>query len=174
MDYGEYSKRRLKNEERMGVMMLDMLTRSYGDAVNALGDRLKDVKYVKRDSALLSSICKRLIKAVFETAPGTPADLAAQIIRQSRDFHLVIERKAVVRRQDECVMPIADEWQFVQITLDARCSICLKDDRQCRECGVRKLLRRYLDEPDPGCLSGCGYSGVKLSDSKQLNKQERL
>lgn len=85
-----------------------------------------------------------------------------------------LERRSVVKKMEEVVMPMDDEWQFIHITLDSRCGICLKTSSECRDCKVRALLRRYVDEPEPEISGACGFMGVDLSDSKKLNRQERL
>lgn len=171
MDYPEYKKRRLRNEERLAVMKLDMLTRSFGEAVCALENRLKGYKYTKRDLCMVVSVCKKLVR---EALGESPQDIAAQILRQSRDYCMGLERRSVVKKMEEVVMPMDDEWQFIHITLDSRCGICLKTSSECRDCKVRALLRRYVDEPEPEISGACGFMGVDLSDSKKLNRQERL
>lgn len=171
MDYPEYKKRRLRNEERLAVMQLDMLTRSFGEAVCALENRLKGYKYTKRDPNCVLSICKKLVR---EALGESPQDIAAQIMRQSRDFRFALERISPVRKMEECVMTLEDEWKLIHITLDSRCKICLKTGEECRKCEVRKLLRKFVDEPEPGSLTECGYMGCDLSDSKKLNRQERI
>lgn len=174
MDYLEYKKRRLRNEERLAVMQLDMLGRSFEDAVRALGGRLANVKNVKRDLGMMRYICNRLVRATLETDPGVPGEIAAHILRQSRDFRFSLERISPVRKMEECVMTLEDEWKLIHITLDSRCGICLKTGEECRRCKVRALLRKFVDEPEPGSLTECGYQGCDLSDSKKLNRQERL
>lgn len=174
MDYSEYKKRRLNNAERLAVMQIDMLARSFDNAIGVLEGRLSGVKGVKRDAGMLRYICRRLVREAIETAPGVPADIAAQILRQSRDFRFGLERISPVRKMEECVMTLEDEWQLIQITLDSRCKLCLKDGEECRRCKIRALLRKFVDEPEPGSLTECGYMGCDLSDSKKLNKQERL
>lgn len=171
MDYPEYKNRRLRNEERLAVMKLDMLTRSFGEAVCALENRLSGYKYAKRDLNCVLSICKKLVRI---SLGESPQDIAAQIIRQSRDYCLGLERRSVTRRQEEVVMPLKDEWQFIHITLESRCGICLKTPAECRDCKIRALLRRYADEPEPMIAGECGYMGHDLSDSSKMNKQERL
>lgn len=174
MDYPEYKKRRLNNAERLAVMQLNMLSRSFADAISVLEGRLANVKGVKRDAGMLKYICNRLVRETLETAPGVPADIAAQIIRQSRDFRFGLERISPVRKMEECVMTLEDEWKLIQIALDSRCKLCLKSGEECRRCKIRALLRKFVDEPEPGSLTECGYMGCDLSDSKKLNKQERL
>lgn len=174
MDYPEYKKRRLRNEERLAVMQLDMLGRSFETAVSALGGRFEQVKNVKRDVGMMKYICNRLVRAALETDPGVPGEIAAQIMRQSRDFRFALERISPVRKMEECVMTLEDEWKLIHITLDSRCKICLKTGEECRKCEVRKLLRKFVDEPEPGSLTECGYMGCDLSDSKKLNRQERI
>lgn len=173
MEYKEYARRRLMNHERLAVMTLDMLSRSFAEQVEKLLPRLcaNGVKGIKRDLGMMAHICTRFVKGAME---GCPPDIAAQIIRQSRDFQMALERKSPVRKNEECVMPLEDEWQFVHIALESRCAICLKTGEECTRCGVRRLLRRYVDEPEPQILRECGFMGCDLSDSEKLNKQERL
>lgn len=170
-EYRQYARRTLRNEERQAVMHLDMLAASFFTAVERLGARLAGVKGVKRDVGMLRWICQRLVKeALRESEP----DVAAQILRQSRDWELGLQRRQVVKKHDEVVMPLEDEWQFVQIVLDSRCRLCLNDEAACRGCGIRKLLRRYADEPEPGAMTPCGYMHTEMGDNKKMNRQERL
>lgn len=171
MDYREYAKKRLRNEERVAIMTMDMLARSFEHNVDQLSRRLEGVKNVKRDLGMIRYICDRLMRAAIG---DSPAEIAEHLIRQSRDFQLGLERISPVRRMEEVVMPLEDEWQFVHICLESRCGLCLKTGEECRKCGVRKLLRKYVDEPEPGSLTECGFMGCDLGDSKKLNKQERL
>lgn len=174
MDYKEYKKRRLRNEERLAVMQIDMLGRSFDDAIRVLGGRLEHVKGVKRDLGMIRHICKRLVYEALNTDPGVPGEIAAQIIRQSRDFRFALERISPVKKMEECVMTLEDEWKLIHITLDSRCKLCLKSGEDCKRCEIRKLLRKFVDEPEPGSLTECGYQGCDLSDSQKLNKQERI
>ena len=173
-DYQVYKKRRLRNEERLAVMQIDMLGRSFEDAVRALSDRLARVKGVQRDLGMVRWVCRRLVHEALNTDPGVPEEIAAQIVRQSRAFRFGLERISPIRKMEECVMTLEDEWNMIQIVLDSRCGLCLKTGEECSRCGVRKLLRKFVDEPEPGVLTECGYMGCNLSDSKKLNKQERL
>lgn len=171
MDYKEYKAKRLTNEERLAIMSVDMIARSFEHNVGKLGRRLEGTKNVKRDLGMIRYICDRLLRAALG---DSPQEIADHLIRQSRDFILGLERVSPVRRTEEVVMPLEDEWQFVHICLESRCGICLKTGEDCRRCGVRKLLRKYVDEPEPGSLTECGFMGCDLGDSKKLNKQERL
>lgn len=173
MEYKEYAKRRLKNEERLAVMTMDMLSRSFAENIEKLLPRLNanGVTGIKRDLGMMAHICKRFVKGALE---GCPPDIAAQIIRQSQDFVMGLERRSPVRRMEECVMTLEDEWQLIHIVLESRCSICMKVGEECTRCGVRKLLRKFVDEPEPGIMTECGYMGCDLGDSEKLNKQERL
>lgn len=165
-------RKRLRSDERKAIMHLDMLGRSFGTAIGMMESRLEGVPYVKRDIGMLKYICMRLVSAALE---DESADTVAQILRQSRDFELHLERVSPVRRYEECVMPLEDEWQFVHICLESRCGICMKTDAEARNCEIGRLLRRYVDEPDPG-LMGCGFMGCDLSDGDglRMNKQKRL
>ena len=171
MDYKEYARRRLRAEERMAILKLDMLSRSFGSVVDALDKKLEGVKGVKRDLGMMRHILTRFME---ESLRDVPADQAAQLLRQSRDYRMSLERISAIPRPQEYVIGQEDVWQMIHITLDARCGICLKSGAEARNCGVRKLLRKYMDEPDPGCLTDCGYAGADVNDSKFMNKQERL
>lgn len=173
MDWAEYAKRRLTNEERAAVMHLDMLSKSFEYCVDKLARRLGGYRYTKRDLGMMRSTCRRVVEAALGE---NPEDLAKQILRQSRDFRLGLERISPVRKAEEVVMPLEDEWQLIHICLESRCGMCLMTEGECRTCRVRALLRRYCDEPEPGSLRGCGYQGCDLSDGdrKRMNRQERL
>lgn len=173
MDYQEYRRRRLNTEEREAILRLDMLGRSFGVAVDKLEGRLKGVKNVKRDLGMMKYILRHLLEGATE---DVPADQLEQTLRQSRDYRLNIERVSVQRPHEECVMPIEDEWQFVSLALEARCQMCLPSARDAKECRLRAMLRRYVDEPDPGCLTGCGYCRVRLDPDHggRMNKQKTV
>ena len=169
---GEARRKRLRGDERKGVMWLDMLGRSFGQAVGLLEGRLADDKYLKRDVGMMRHICMRLMK---QALAGETDDVAAQILRQSRDFELHLARVAAVKQHEEVTMPLEDEWQLIHICLESRCKICMKTDAECRACEIRRLLLRYVEEPDPG-LMGCGFMGCDLSDAdrSRMGKQKRL
>lgn len=175
-DWKEYAKRRLRNDERLAVMEMDMLSRSFAAAMAVLEPRLTagGVKGVKRDIGMLKYICERMLKETLNCQPGVPEEVAAHLVRQSRDFRFALERIAPVRKQEEVVMPLEDEWQFIQIVLESRCAMCLKTAGEVRSCQLRKLLRKYADEPQPGSMTECGFMNHVLGDSSKLNKQERL
>ena len=170
-DYKDYAARRLRPEERRGIMHMDMLSRSFRLAACDLGTRLADYKYLNRDLGTVQSVCRRLIEHAME---NVEPEMRAQVLRQSRDYTLGLERIAAARREEEVVMPMSDEWQFVSIVLDSRCSVCLKSGAESRQCRVRALLRKYADEPDPGAM-GCGYAGCQLSnDATKINRQAKI
>lgn len=170
-DYRDYAARRLRPEERRGIMHMDMLSRSFRLAACDLSKRLEGYRYLNRDLGAVESACRRMIEYA---AQGTDRGALEQVIRQSRDYALGLERIAAVHKEEECVMPMSDEWQFVSVVLDAKCSMCLKSGAESRQCRVRALLRKYADEPEPGAL-GCGYAGCQLSnDGDRINRQEKI
>lgn len=170
-EYKAYAAKRLRPEERNAIMHLDMLNRSFKMAVCDLSKRLEGYKYLKRDIGACSSACRRMIEYATQNCD---AEFIAQLLRQSRDYTIGLTRIAAARPEEECVMPLSDEWQFVSIVLDSRCSMCLKSGVESRQCKVRKLLRKYADEPDPGAMA-CGYAGCQLStDTNKINKQEKI
>lgn len=173
MDWEAYKRRRMNNEERAAVMHLDMLSRSFEYCLGKLAGRLAGYRYLKRDAAMVKSVCGRLRDAALGENPG---ELEQQIVRQSRDYRLGLERVSPIRRAEEVVMPLEDEWQLIHICLESRCGLCMMTAGESATCKIRALLRRYCDEPEPGMLRGCGYQGCDLSDGSRtrMNKQERL
>ena len=171
MDWKEYSRRRLREEERIGVMRLDAITRSFEAAVEPLHGKLAGERYVKRDVAC----AKKLIGKIRDAAlKDVPEDQRAVLMRQSRDYIITVAKIQVQRQMDEVIMPMDNEWQFVHIVLDSRCKICMATAGEARACGVRALLRRYTDEPEPLSAGECGFMGCDMGDSSKLNKQKRL
>ncbi len=168
----EEKRRRLRPEERAAIMHLDMLKKSYEYCAGQLQGRLGGYRYLKRDLGFMKHACNALID---EALKGEEPETADHIRRQSRDWRLGIERVSPVRRKDEVVMPIEDEWQMIHIVLESRCGLCLKGDGESAQCPIRKLLRKYCDEPESGTLRGCGYQGCDLNDNvKSMNRPERL
>lgn len=172
MDWKEYNKRRLREEERLGVMRLDAITRSFEAALEPLrGGKLAGEKYLNRDVACVKRIIGKIRDAALKEVPQDARDV---LMRQSRDYIVTVAKIQVQRQMDEVIMPMADEWQFVHIVLDSRCKICMNTPGEARACGVRALLRRYTDEPEPLSAGDCGFMGCDMDDSKKLNKQKRL
>lgn len=172
MTYEEYRLSRMSNLERQGIMMLDMLSRSFAASYAPLAARIeKAYKWGKRDLGMIAGAIGRLKAAALS---GVQEDIQQTIDRQSRDFVLGLERRSPVRKGQEIVMPIEDEWQLIQIAMTERCSVCVKDSAECRRCELRKLLRRYTNEPEPE-FDTCGFMGFELSpDVRGSNRQEGI
>lgn len=168
-----YDPNRIRSDERIAIMALDMLGRSFDYQVKKITPRLErgGYKYVKRDVGLMKAAFNRIRN---EALKGVDAQMQAHINRQSRDYEIRAVQVSVTKYTESVVMPLKDEWQFVQIVVESRCKLCLNTGKECKECGVKALLRRYVEEPDHGMLTECGFQGCELSDSKKLNKQERL
>ncbi len=172
MDWEEYSRRRLRADERAAIMHLDMLARSFEYVAEKLSGRLQGYRTLKRDLGFIRWACKRITEKALE---GAGEEMAEHLLRQSRDWRLGLERVSVQGRKDEVVMPMEHEWQLIHICLESRCSLCMLTDGECKTCPIRKMLRIYCDEPEPGSLHGCGFQGSDLNDNvKNMNKPERL
>ena len=169
MSWEDYKRSRMSGMQRQGIMMLDMLTRSFDASVEVLEERLRGYKYARRDMGAVRAAIKRLKEAALE---GVEEDVRRTILRQSRDFRLGLERMSPIDRKQEMIVSMEDLWQMVNLAVEERCSMCMKTDAEARACPVRKLLRRYTNEPEPG-LSSCGYMGSAMSgEVKHLNAQE--
>lgn len=169
VSWEDYKRSRMSGMQRQGIMMLDMLTRSFDASVEVLEERLGGYKYARRDMGAVRAAIKRLREAALE---GVEEDVRRTILRQSRDFRLGLERMSPIDRKQEMIVSMEDLWQMVNLAVEERCSMCMKTDAEARACPVRKLLRRYTNEPEPG-LSSCGYMGSAMSgEVKHLNAQE--
>ena len=168
-----YDPNRFRGEERIAIMALDMLGRSFDYQVKKITPRLErgGYKYVKRDIGHMKAAFTRIRN---EAMKGMDEKMRQHINRQSRDYEIRAVQVSVTKDSESVIMPLEDEWQFVQIVTNRECAICLKDGAECRDCEIRKLLRRYVEEPEAGMLMECGFQGCELSDSKKINKQERL
>lgn len=168
-NYDEYRRSRMSNDERQGIMTLDMLGRSFDEAAEKLAGRLKSYKYLKRDLGAIRGALLRIRTAALD---GVQKDIEETILRQSWDYTLTIARVSPIKPSGNIVMPMEHEWQLISLALDERCGVCLKTDAEARKCELRKLLRHYLNEPEPE-LSACGYMGRELNDKvKNMNKQK--
>ena len=159
MEWKDYNARRLREEERRGVFALDQLTRSFETACKRLENRLKSYKYCRRDIGMIQAACKRLyIEAVKDVDP----ELLLQIERQSRDYVLDSVRKTVVP-PDEVVVTTADIETLLNLVLDSHCAMCMLGGGDAKGCKVRRLLRKFTDEPDPGFMP-CGFVSRRMND----------
>ena len=165
-----YFKTRLRPEERLGVMHMDMLGRSFNVAINDLGAKLDGYDGLEEDIKTVRSICGRIVRHALKDQPPDTADI---ILRQSRDFTIDLTRRSPARKEQEVVMPISDEWQFVSCVLESRCAVCLKTAAEAAACPVRALLRKYSDEPEQG-FGNCGYTGCAVSQNDRENAQEMI
>ncbi len=168
-----YDPNRLRSEERISIMAFGMLGDAFEYYLDSLQKRYEraEYRYVKRDLGLMRAAFKRLWN---EALKGVDDNTRRHLILQTRDYEIRAVRSTVTRDKETVTMSLEDEWQFVQIVVDSRCKICLTTGVECRDCGVRQLLRRYIAEPECGTLTECGYQGCDVSDHKKLNRQERL
>lgn len=165
-----YFKNRLRPEERMGVMHMDLLTRSFNVAIKDMGAKLEGYPNLYAEIEAVRTTCRNLVEYALKDQPPDTRDI---ILRQSRDFVISMERRSPVKKELEVVMPIGDEWQFVQVVLDSRCAVCLKSAAEAEGCQVRKLLRKYSDEPEPG-FAACGFTGCIVGQNESANRQEGI
>lgn len=157
--------RNLDGLERSGLMDIDIVYRSFENALDRLSAKLADYKWLNRDRGMIRSTCERIMKHVL--AKSDP-DQFEHTVRQSRAFRITHERTVEPRRTEEVVMPIEDEWQFVSICLESRCQLCVKTGGECDQCKIRKMLARYVEEGDPG-YNGCGYKMSAISGDSTRN-----
>ena len=78
--YDEYRRSRMSNDERQGIMTLDMLSRSFDEATEKLAGRLKSYKYLKRDLGAIRGALLRIRTAALD---GVQKDIEETILRQS-------------------------------------------------------------------------------------------
>ena len=162
MDWKDYNAHRLREEERRGVFALDQLTRSFETACRRLENRLKGYKYCRRDIGMIQAACKRLY---IEAVKGVDPELLTQIERQSRDYVLDSVRKTVVP-PDEVVVTTADIEMLLNLVLDSHCAMCMLESGDAKGCKVRRLLRKFTDEPDPGFMP-CGFVSRRMNDKSE-------
>lgn len=167
-----WERRNPSAEERQGIMQLDMMMRSFNTAFGRLENRMKGYKYTARDLGMINGALKRMLHYLHGTMGEDISDI---INRQSRDYRLTVERWTPVRRQEEVVMPLEDEWLLINLALKERCNICVLSGRKCRECNLRRLLNKYLSEPEGSKFEDCGFKSTELyADEKRMNKHREL
>lgn len=168
----EQKKKRPNADERQGIMTIDMMTRSFDVAFGYLKKRMEGYRYTKRDLGQIRGALKRLLNYAYESMGEDFKDI---LNRQSRDYVLTVERRGSIRREQEIVMPLEDEWLLINLALEERCHMCILSGRECRECKLRRLLNKYVSEPEESEFEGCGFQNVELcTDTTRMNKQEKV
>ncbi len=165
MTYQEYKAKQLSSDERSGVMQLNMMVKCFTSAVEDCGARLANYKYLKRDTGMVVAAIKRLVKLAIQDADP---EIMAHLLRQSRDYVMIVIKRSCKPQQyhDEIVMPLDDMRDFVGAMIHDNCELCIKRGGECSQCDVRRLLHKYVSEPDPGYLE-CGYSTMHQVDTKK-------
>lgn len=169
----EQKKKRLTADERQGVMMLDMLTRSFDAAMVNLQQRTADYRYLKRDLGLMRGAMRRMLNHIKAT---TDEDGFATCRRQSRDYRIGIERISPVKRPQEVVMLAEEEHMLFGLALEERCKTCLKSGREYRQCELRKLCLKYLDVPESDSrYDECEMAGCEINPTPgRYNRPKEL
>lgn len=143
---------RLHEDERRGIMALDQLSRSFEVACERLDRKLTGYKYLKRDVGQVQALCRRLMR---EAIKDVDPVMALQIARQSRDYVLDSVRRTVVPK-GEVILAEPDLSDLLDAVLSERCQYCMKNQGEADVCPTRKLIHKFVDEPDPGMMT-CGY-----------------
>lgn len=169
MDWEEYRKKAPNNEQRLGIMHMQMIANSFEMAVRRTGNRMDGYKYLKRDLAMLRAVMARIIDYSLHDCPD---EIIQTITRQSRDYEIALQRKSVTRNKETVMMSIEDLWQIMNIIIESRCALCVNTAQECKNCKLRKLLRCYLEEPEPEYKGGCGFNNSKVAcDKQRMNEQ---
>ena len=165
-----YFENRLRPDERLGVMHMDMLSRSFDVAIRDLGHKLDGYPNLEAEIEAMHTICLNMVAYALKDQDD---GIKKVVLRQSRDFVIGLERRSPINKEQEVIMPISDEWQFVNIVLDSRCRTCLLTGAEAAQCQVRRLLRKYSDEPDPG-FGHCGFVGCTVGQNSSMNEQKPI
>ena len=83
-NYDEYRRSRMSNDERQGIMTLDMLSRSFSEAAIKLAGRLKNYRYLKRDLGAINGALVRIRKAALD---GVCRDVAYFARQEGLEAH---------------------------------------------------------------------------------------
>ena len=166
-----YDPNRLRAEERYAIMTLDKLVPVFEVQAKRLEDRIKrnGYRYTKRDVGMVRWAIMRLYR---EALKDVDPELQHHMLLQKRDYDIQMVRTRVVKDETVHVVPLGDMWQMVQVVIDRECKWCLKTEGECKSCGLRKMLRKYVPEPEGE--SGCGYKFAILSDEGKRSGQKRL
>lgn len=161
MNYEEYKKRRLCADERNALGNIGVIAQSLDKYIETLRDRLElaGYRYANRDKGMLTKTLERLYLTVADTVPK---DIMSQYERHYRGARWgVLPEGRAAKEPYEVIVPESDLAMMADLTLKGHCAMCLKDGTDADMCPIRKMLRRYIDEPKP-LYTHCGYAGKEM------------
>lgn len=162
MDYEAYKKRRLCAEERTALGSIGAISQGLDGYLETLRGRLESAgyRYVNRDKGMLIKTLERLYLKASETVPE---DLMQQYERHYRGawYGVVCHGAKAVKEDYEVIIPESDLVMMADLVLHGHCTTCLKEGNDANTCPTRKMLRRYIDEPEPLYMH-CGYAGKEM------------
>lgn len=161
MNWDEYRKRVPTGKEKTAMMRFAMNAKSMDEAIDDFAERLGDYKYLKRDRAMIMSRVEAILSA---GAKDIPQDIMQVIQRQAMGYELRLVKKTGMQTGSNVVMSIEDLDGFASVIIGNECAMCMKDGKDKRECEYRKLMRRYIEEPQPRYRDGCGYQTIDVNE----------
>lgn len=164
-----YFKNRMDGRERLAVMEVGMLPDFYdGIFAHIPEERMSRVPGLKRDLKCCRALCDKAYRGLIATAPEGTAEM---IRTQVRGYEWRVERKSPIDPPASQYVPMADIHMLIDSLFEHECSLCMRTGNDAKLCQYRKMLRKYVDEPEPAFAGDCGYTGAKLSDKYKGGKR---
>lgn len=126
-----------------------VMDRSHG----YLEERLRSVPDLYRQYRVATVALSKVVEGLYDTLPanillrlkrvGEQSELVLRPVRSSNDTHIVLE---------------SDLLALVNTCKNAECSMCIKTDKEVKQCQLRRALMNIipLEEPNKGTM--CGYT----------------
>lgn len=154
MDYKAYSKIKLRQEERIAIMIISMVDTALETQFQKLDRKLSDCKAFKRNRGMLKYILRDITTHVLK---DQPTDVIRHLLRQANDYCIDLRLKGPIREiNDDIVMPRDTLRRFLDYIICDHCATCLATPEEAAKCELRRLLINYIDEPDTQ-FDTCGY-----------------
>lgn len=170
-EFSEYAKKRMNSQTRLAVMKLGMVPDYIARFEQEIGERGEQVPRFGRDLKTARTLITKVYNSLIETAPDGTKEMIDKQVR-SYVWYADLQRAAVP--EDSMVISMENYWQMVGLVLSERCRYCTKEAGERKTCEARRLLRKYINEPEPTYAGECGYTYAGLHQMNGENTWKEL
>lgn len=153
--------KRMSAQERDGVMRLAVADDAIGLACEDLGERLRGIKYGKRDLGLIRAKIRKIHESVMQTMPEEQHRSYIRTLAMTT-YQLGVRGPAGGGKRVDGY-GLALEFWVVGALVDAckeKCLVCGLDTEGQRKCELRKALDVIGNDIEDKAGGGCPYQDV--------------
>jgi hypothetical protein len=141
--------------EMQAIEYLMAMDAKFANAGDAMRVRLNHLPYGWRDWRLMVSLCRKLLRQVYDTLP----DKSLRYMNKLREGGEVLIRFTPASRSPGWVLVLENDLRdILNAAMAAECSVCMKQGKAIDRCVLRRAMIDIAPPHDgDDTATGCGY-----------------